>query len=218
MGPKCIRTSIRAQGTALCWGAAGVQWCSHSLQLTAGLCVNLVPVPNQCDIWKVQLSYSMWECTLLKYYMWHGSGMLWHCRDQATCLQRMGGRTICLSFLLQVVMGNICLTTTIPLKWRGERREGRSKRSSVQDSTPGSKLLLAGPQCWSASAVCKAAWGSGSAIQPHNSAIFLSSCAFHHVRNLHHPWSDTSGPFWEDAAVSSQKDEGCVLDFSLHIG
>lgn len=66
------------------------------------------------------------------------------------------------------------------------------------------------------------------AKQPRGPAQILSSqiiqwSFFHHApfimsESLHHPWSDTSGSLWEDAAMSSQKDEGFVLHFSLHRG
>lgn len=48
--------------------------------------------------------------------------------------------------------------------------------------------------------------------------LFFHHAIFITLQSLHHPWSDGSGSFWWEVSVSSQRDEGFILHFPLHIG
>lgn len=165
---------------------SGIVMVPKGLPYTAGpykfRAADLVLVSNQRDIWKVQISHSRWDYTVLKYRMWHSSGTLQHCRGQATCVQRVGGRKSWLFFLLQVVV-HICPTNTTP-----EREVGRDRGQEWDKLSAGQHSRV--QSCcwhWCASPVHKAPLRSGSAFQPDNSVILLSSYGFHHVRKSASP-------------------------------
>ena len=195
MEPECISASGGVKGSALCWGTAGVQCCSRSLQLTAGLwtwsqCQTSVTFGKSssataCDI--ALCSDSICDTVLTHYDIAEATPQVsrgWM-EEQSDCL-----------FCSRWWWGTLP-NHHHPVNGKRGEREGKSERSSVQYSTPGFKAVTGmSPvlkcQCCSQSALGVRLSISARQFCDPSFITWLSSCPKVCITLK----SDTGGSFW----------------------